>query len=292
LIASSARQLRRMLGFSLWTVLGRLVQVAVLQGDKLVAVRVAGAVGLPSYLVPFNVAQRLNTMGSAAVTAVYPVAAGRRNQGAAFHESYFVAARTVHLLTAAPAVTLLVLGPLFLHSWIGAEMAASGAGFLRALVVGYWVMSVGSVEAGCLEGWGYPRLTALAASAGLGVAAVVATVLAVTEGGLWAIAGGVAAWMTLTGIANAIAWHRISRFPARRLWHELLRPVGEMSVIGIALAEVLGGWAAPGPAGLLACGILVVLLLGYGFLRMFGAGERGRLLRRLAGLAGRGSGAT
>ncbi len=286
LIAVSARELRRMLTFSLWALLGRLVQLAMLQGDKVVAARTAGALGLPSYVVPFSVAQRLNALGSAAVTAVYPVAAGHHRAGHAFHESYFRAARVVHLCTAAPAITRGVLAPLFLHSWIGPEMAAAGAGFLRVLAVGYWIVSVASVEAGCLEGWGHPRLTALAATGGLIVAAAaVVALLALTEGGLWAVAGGVGAWMTATGLLTTIAWYRVSGFPAARLWHALLRPIGEMAVIGAVLGEIAGGWVPPGPAGLLACGALVALLFVYGLLRIFPGEERRRLLDRVAGLA-------
>ena len=287
LVAASAGQLRRMLGFSLWSLLGRLVQVAVLQGDKVIAARVAGAAGLAAYVVPFNLAQRLNALGAAAVTAVYPVAAGRAGTPAEFRESYFRAARVVHLLTAAPALTLIALAPLFLHSWIGPEMATTASGFLRVLALGYWIVSVGSVEAGCLEGWGHPRLTALAAAGSVAVAALVAGLLLPTAGGLWAVAGGVAAWMTATGLATTIAWHRVCRFPAARLWRELLRPVAEMAVIAAVAAALVDGWVAPGPAGLLACVALGVLLLGYGFLRLFPAEERRMLLTRVTGLASR-----
>ena len=285
LISASVRELRRMLTFSLWALLARLVQLVMLQGDTVVAARTAGALGLPSYVVPFNVAQRLNALGSAAVTAVYPVAAGHHRSGRVFHESYFWAARVVHLCTAAPAITLVVLAPLFLHSWIGPEMAAGGAGFLRVLAVGYWIVSVASVEAGCLEGWGHPRLTALAATGGLIAAAVVAALLALTEGGLWAVAGGVGAWMTVTGLLTTIAWYRVSGFPAARLWRALLRPIGEMAVTGAVLGELAGGWVTPGPGGLLACGALVVLLFAYGLVRIFPGEERRRLLGRVAGLA-------
>ena len=287
LVAASADQLRRMLGFSLWSLLGRLVQVAVLQGDKVIAARVAGAAGLAAYVVPFNLAQRLNALGAAAVTAVYPVAAGRAGTPDEFRESYLRAARVVHLLTAAPALTLIALAPLFLHSWIGPEMAATASGFLRVLGLGYWIVSVSSVEAGCLEGWGHPRLTALAGAGSVGVAALVAGLLLPAAGGLWAVAGGVAAWMTATGLATTIAWQRVCRIPTARLWRELLQPIVEMAGIALVAAALVGGWVAPGPAGLLACVALGALLLVYGFLRLFRAAERRMLLTRMTGLAGR-----
>jgi O-antigen/teichoic acid export membrane protein len=285
LVSSSARELRRMLSFSLWTLVSRLVQVAVLQGDKVLAVRAGGAAGLASYVVPFNVAQKLNVLGAAAVTAVYPVAAGRSRSADEFRESYFRAARAVHLFTAAPAIAVLALAPLFLHSWIGPEMAASGSGFLRVLAVGYWIVSVGSVEAGCLEGWGKPRVTALIAAGSMVVAGVTAAALALTAGGLWAVAGGVAAWMTASGLANTLAWLRVSRFPMRRLWQELLQPIVEMVVLGLGVGAVAGGRLAPGPGGLLACAGLAALLLAYGFFRIVPGAERKMLASRVASLA-------
>jgi O-antigen/teichoic acid export membrane protein len=278
---SAAGELRRMLSFSLWSFLSRLVQIAILQADKVIVARVSGAAGLASYIVPFGVAQRLNFLGSAAVTAVYPVAAGRGQSRSEFLESYFRAARVVHLFTAAPAIALLVWAPLFLHSWIGPEMAASGAGFLRALALGYWIVSVASVEAGCLEGWGHPRITALAASGSLAVAAVVAATLTMAEGPLWAVAGAVSAWMATSGLITVLAWHRVSGFPTARLWNELLRPIAEMVVLAVVVAEVAGGWLAPGPWGLLACAGLVALLLVYGFVRLFPHGEGRALLGRV-----------
>jgi O-antigen/teichoic acid export membrane protein len=44
--AASAGQLRRMVSFSLWSFLSRLVQVAIPQGDKVIVARVSGATGL------------------------------------------------------------------------------------------------------------------------------------------------------------------------------------------------------------------------------------------------------
>jgi O-antigen/teichoic acid export membrane protein len=286
LVSASAHQLHGMLSFSLWSLVSRLVQVSVLQGDKVLAVRAGGPVGLASYVVPFNAAQKLNFLGSAAVTAVYPVAAGGGQSGDAFRESYFRAARAVQLLTAAPAITVVVLAPLFLSSWVGPELAASGSGFLRALAIGYWVVSVGSVEAGCLEGWGHPRITALVAIGGLVVGGVVAGGLALTVSGLWAVAGGVTTWMTVTGLGNAVAWHRVCGFSVSRLRQEMLQPIGEMVVIGTIVGAVLGSQLAPGPGGLLACTALAALLLAYGFFRMFPGGERRQLLSRVTSLAG------
>jgi O-antigen/teichoic acid export membrane protein len=283
-LAASARELRRMLSFSLWSSLSRVVQIVTLQGDKVLAARIAGTAGLPAYVVPFGVAQRLNVLGSAAVTAVYPVAAGSGQSRAQFLEAYFRAARVVHLLTAAPAIVLLAWATLFLESWIGPELAASGGGFLRALALGYWIVSVTSVEAGCLEGWGHPRLTAFAAVGGLALAVIVGTVLALSEGRLWAVAGAVSAWMVTSGLVTAIAWQRVSGFPVARLWRELARPVGEIVVLGVVIAELAGGWVAPGPWGLLACAGLAALLLVYGFARLFPRGEGRALLGRVVGV--------
>jgi len=224
-------------------------------------------------------------LGAAAVTAVVPAAAARSRSRADFLESYFRTARIVHLCTAAPAIAVLVWAPLLLHSWVGAELAASGAGFLRALALGYWIMSVASVEAGCLEGWGHPRITALAAAGSLAVAGIVFVALALDGERLWAVAGAVTAWMLASGVVTMIAWYRVSGFPPARLWRELVRPVGEMVLIGVAAGALAGGWLVPGPWGLLAGAGLVALLLVYGFLRLFPGAEARALLGRLVNAA-------
>ncbi len=286
--SSVISQLRQMLNVSLWSLTNRLVQIAVLQGDKLIAAKAAGAAGLPFYSVPFGLAQRLNVLGSAAVTAIYPVAAlygGSRDE---FVETYFRASRVVHLLTAAPAITMIVLAPLLLDSWLGPLMASAGAGYLRALAVGFWIISVGSVEAGCLEGWGHARLTALAACAGVMAALVTGAVLATATGLLWAVAGAVCAWMVTTAAVNAVTWYSIAGLSMSRLRRELVYPVAEMVTLGVLAGEVVATFIPPGPVGIAACGGLCALLALYGSRRMFGIEERRMLWGRVAALvAGR-----
>jgi O-antigen/teichoic acid export membrane protein len=269
-----------MLGFSVWTFLSRLAQVAMLQGDKVVAARVAGIAALPVYSVPFGVAQKLNFLGAAAVTAVVPAAAQGQARGD-FLASYFRTARVVHLCTAAPAIVLLVWAPMLLQSWVGAELAEAGAGLLRAMTLGYWVMSVASVEAGCLDGWGRPRLNAMASLTGLGAAAVVFVTAVLFAGRLWAVAGAVTSWMIASAVVTAVAWQRVSGFPAARLARKLLQPIAEMAGLGLVIAVLASRWIVPGPWGLLAGVALGGVLLAYGFMRLFPGAERRAVLGRL-----------
>lgn len=282
-LATLTRQLGSMLSFSLWTFLSRLAQVTMLQADKVVAARLAGIAALPTYSVPFGVAQKLNFLGAAAVTAVVPAAAHGQAR-ADFLASYFRTARVVHLCTAAPAIVLLVWAPMLLQSWVGVELAAAGAGFLQVLTLGYWIMSVASVEAGCLDGWGRPRLNAIASLAGLGAASITFLVVApLAAGRLWAVAGAVTSWMIATGVVTTMTWLRVSGFSPSRIVRGLLQPIVEMAILGIAIAALTGRWLVPGPWGLLAGVALGGVLLAYGFVRLFPGAERRAVLGRLAG---------
>ena len=62
----------------------------------------------------------------------------------------------------------------------------------------------------------------------------------------------------------------------------MLRPVVEMSVLGMGAAEIVQRWTVPGPAGLLACAALATVLPVYGFFRLFSAAGRPSLAARLA----------
>jgi hypothetical protein len=227
------------------------------------------------------VAQKLNFLGAAAVTAVVPAAAHGQARGD-FLASYFRTARVVHLCTAAPAIVLLVWAPMLLQSWVGVELAAAGSGFLQVLTLGYWVMSVASVEAGCLDGWGWPCLNALASLAGLVVAAAVGVTLMLAAGRLWAVAGAVTSWMIASGVVTTIAWLRVSGFPASRLVWGLLRPIVEMAALGVAIATLSSRWLVAGPGGLAAGAVLGGGLLVYGFVRLFPGAERRAVLGRLS----------
>ena len=87
------RQLRAMLGFSIWNYASRLIQMFVLQGDKIVIARWGGPAVLAFYSVPFNFAQRVSVLAGPAVTAIYPIAVVGRLDRESFMRQYLAASR-------------------------------------------------------------------------------------------------------------------------------------------------------------------------------------------------------
>jgi O-antigen/teichoic acid export membrane protein len=112
-----------MLGFSIWNYASRLIQMFVLQADKIAIARWGGPVVLAFYSVPFNFAQRVNVLAGPAVTAIYPIAVVGRHDRESFMQQYLAASRLLHVATAALAISVLVWGDRFLGAWVGGNGA-------------------------------------------------------------------------------------------------------------------------------------------------------------------------
>lgn len=273
-------ELRGMLGFSIWSYGTRLMQLLTQHADKILVARWLGPAALTFYSVPFNFAQRVSVFGGPAVTAIYPVAAAGQHDRDQFIQQYLRASRLLHVTTAALALALLLWGDRFLDAWIGAEMAARGSFTLRVLVVGFWLLSVGSFDGGCIEGWNRPRLTFLISLAGvttgLGVAAAANLMLANVAA---AVALGVSTFGVVAGAGQMIVWQRLSRYPPAFLLRRVLLPIVEMSAIA-ALASL---WLRPVIEGRVASIVtllsLMAALAAYGVWRTLSGDE----LRALGG---------
>ncbi|MEP6914388.1 MAG: oligosaccharide flippase family protein [Acidobacteriota bacterium] len=228
------RQLRAMLGFSIWNYASRLIQMFVLQADKIVIARWGGPAVLAFYSVPFNFAQRVNVLAGPAVTAIYPIAVVGRLDRESFMRQYLAASRLIHVATAALAIAVLVWGDRFLAAWVGPEMASRGTLFLRALTVGFWAVSVGSFDGGCIEGWNKPQLIfALSAGAAVVGLAIVATAMWAWQRPDAAVALGVAGYFVAVGIGQMVVWYRISRYPLSFMFRRVALPVAEMGLLGV-----------------------------------------------------------
>jgi O-antigen/teichoic acid export membrane protein len=276
-------QLRSMLGFSIWNYITRLFQMLALNADKIVLTRWAGPAVLPFYAVPFNFCQRINFLAGPAVSSIFPVAAIGRTDPEAFIRQYLSASRLVHVTTAAAAISILVWGGRFLGAWIGPEMQLNGHFFLTALTVGFWLVSVGSFDGGCIEGWNYPRRTclisALAILAGLAVLASTWSSLGAAK----SVALGVATYFSLAGIGQAIVWYFMARYPlAFQLKHVAL-PIAEMGLIAIVAEVVLEPRIQGRIAVIVTLFALMALLGSYGIWRAFSRDELRALTRRVLG---------
>lgn len=276
------QQFQSMLGFSFWSYLTRLFQMCMFQGDKILMARWAGAAALPFYSVPFNFSQRINAVaGGPAVTAMYPVAAVGRLDREPFLRQYLAGARMVHVLTAAAAIALLVWGDRFLAAWVGPEMAARGTFFLRILSVGFWLVSVGSFDGSCVEGWNQPRVTCLvsacAAVAGVAVAVALKPWLEPAQ----TIGVAVSTYLGGAGIGQMIVWQRMVRYPVSFMVRRVAVPIVEMAGIGAVLAFVAGPMVTSRLAVIALLAVFAAGLAAYGLLRAFSRDEVRVLIGRM-----------
>jgi O-antigen/teichoic acid export membrane protein len=275
-------QLRVMLGFSLWNYASRLIQMFVLQADKIMIARWGGPAVLAFYSVPFNFAQRVNVLAGPAVTAIYPIAVVGRLDRESFMQQYLAASRLLHVTTAALAISVLVWGDRFLGAWVGPEMALRGTFFLRALTVGFWAVSVGSFDGGCIEGWNKPRvifvLSAIAAVAGLAIAA---TAMWSMTSAAQAVALGVSGYFVTVGIGQMVSWYRIARYPVRFMFGRVALPVAEMGLLAV-IASMLLRRTIEGRVGSIVTLFGLMAGLGaYGVLRALSGAELRTLAARL-----------
>ena len=273
---------RRMLSFSLWSFASRMIQIVVLQGDKAVAAWVTGAAGFAFYSVPFGLAQKVNFVGAAAVNSIYPVAAAAVETRERFLATYFRAARMVHLVTGAGALTAIALSPLFLASWIGPEMAERGSVFLRLFVLGYWLASVGSLDAACAEAWGHPRATATVAGGALVVAALAGLGCYLLNVDLLvSLAVAITVWLVAAGMGSSAVWYRVGGISAGRMGRGIGLPLLEMAALAGLIAALLGSHPMSRAAGLVSLLAVAGVLGAYGWLRMFAASERRSLIEQM-----------
>jgi hypothetical protein len=241
---------------------------------------------LPFYTVPYNVAQKINFVGGPAVTAIYPTAAAGQFEPDSFMKKYSSGSRLVHMVTGAAAIAVLLWGGQFLRAWVGAEMASQGTFFLRVFTVGFWLVSVGSVDGGCIEGWNRPKVTFAISTISFGMAVVLAVITSPFLGTARAIATGVGGYLSFAGVGQIILWQRISRYPSAMFFRRIALPLAEMAALGLLLSSVLRRIVSGRLLVMGALPAIAALLVLWGTFRSFATDERRTILGRLTAFAG------
>ncbi len=95
------------------------------------------------------------------------------------------------------AIVLILIGPTFLHYWVGAESAAPASLLLPWLVIAYWILSLNSVSYYLLLGMGRIRFISLTVITS-GICAVIAAYMAIDYIGLVGAPAGRAAYAIIS----------------------------------------------------------------------------------------------
>ena len=250
----SAAALRSIGGFAGGVLLITLVALAAAQADKVLLSRILSLDAFGHYMFAFNVALVLEFVALPIVTAVQPrlvALAGsgdRQTLSSLFHRT----ARTICLLTAAPAALLVGFAPAIILLWSGnAELAGNTAPLLAIFALGTFVRSqcVLPYYLQLSHGWTSLTVWAYLVTLGVTVAALIALVPAFgAVGGAWIWSAAMAIYF----FALPIMFRRLLPGEAARFYLLDIALIAGAAFGGMAAARALTAGFPQSPAGLLA----------------------------------------
>jgi len=149
-------------GFSFFSMLSRLGMLAIYQIDKFFVAYFLPISMLSYYVVPFNLSQKLNFMGSNIASVAMPFATEKisTHQEQSFRQTYYRIAKSLWLLTLAPTMVVLVFSNQILRLWISPEFSRQGTIPLIFLAAGFFIISVATLEAVTIDASGKPQVNA------------------------------------------------------------------------------------------------------------------------------------
>lgn len=276
--------LRSMAGFAGWFLVASIGVVVLYQLDKVLLGSLLSVGAVTYYVVPGNLANRIQGFLGAATQVVFPASAGLLAEGA--HESvgrlYRDGTRLTALLGATLAVPMAVFAQPFLGSWMGPEFGERSALVMVLLVGTYVLLGLTGVVWGLAFGAGHAKANALFV---IGMGSL-DTALLLALVGPFGIVGAAIAYLVaaLVGVPPLIIYveRRILHLPGYAFLQEYLRVVPAVVaqlLLGLGLRLVGAGLLVT----VLSMGVTAVALpVLYFALRL--ATERDReLVRRLAG---------
>lgn len=153
--------------------------------DRMLVGSLLGPSSLTYYSIASQLAMQIHAVSAAGLSVIFPKVS-RKLEGSGHFSLWRVTKLTVAgnlLLSSSLALVLLLLGPMILRNWIGAESAASTARILPWLVIAYWMLALNIVPYYILLGMGRMRFVGITTMSS-GIVAVTAMYFAITHEGL------------------------------------------------------------------------------------------------------------
>ncbi|TPG47843.1 hypothetical protein EAH75_13660 [Rhodanobacter glycinis] len=153
--------------------------------DRMLVGSLLGASSLTYYSIASQLAMQIHAVSAAGLSVIFPKIS-RKLEGQGHFSLWRVTKLTVAgnlLLSSFLALVLLLLGPMILRSWIGADSAASTAKILPWLVIAYWILALNVVPYYILLGMGRMRFVGLTVLS-CGIIAITTMYFAITREGL------------------------------------------------------------------------------------------------------------
>ena len=240
--------LRRLAGFAGWFVVSSIGVAILYQLDRYLVGAVLGVASVTYYVVPGNLATRIQGVVAAAAYVVFPVSASlvARDDPEPLGRLYRDATRLLFVLGASVAVPLAAFAHPFLEAWIGREFADTSAPLLPVLAATYLLLGMTSVAWGLAFGAGRARANAMFA---LGLAVLDVTLFFVLVGPLGTMGAAVAFLLSAVVGAPALIVYveraicRLSGFEFLLQFARALPAVALQGLLAVAWASVVSGLA-------------------------------------------------
>lgn len=152
----------KLLSFGGFFLLSSVSAVILFHLDKLLIGSFLGISVVAYYVIPGNIASKIQGVINSASNIAFPVSSaleGQNDKGK-LHKLYFEGTRITLILATMLSVPLIVFADKFLLYWIGEEFAINSGNVMRVLVATYYFLSIGAVIWAICLGAGRSKINA------------------------------------------------------------------------------------------------------------------------------------
>lgn len=255
-VAPSIAELRGLLVFGSWVMVTAIVGPLMVTSDRIVIGAVIGSAAVVAYSIPFQIGSRTVLLPNAVAQALFPrLAAQSETQPIPLAK---LSAIVVGQWYALPVVGLVCLADPLLHLWLGDRIDTRSILIGQILMVGFWVNAIAYMPYSHIQAGGNSRFTGTLHLIELPIYFAMLFLFGWIFG-LYGVALAFAARNALDCVALLIK----AGFWDRDL---LVRLAGPSIVIvaSLCVSVVIDGWFS----GIVAAGVLCLLLLGFCWLQM------------------------
>ncbi|MFH1477066.1 MAG: flippase [Verrucomicrobiota bacterium] len=152
---------RPLLSFGGWMTVSNITLPLMIHVDRFIVGAVRTLADVAYYTNPAEIVVKMLILPRALVSALFPPMTMHLARGSAEADALFGRALKLLLLALFPAVlALYTVAPEFLHFWLGADFARTGAGILRLLTAGIFVYAMSYLAFSILQSANRPDLSA------------------------------------------------------------------------------------------------------------------------------------
>lgn len=150
-------------GFGLFYLASTVGVTMLYQLDKLLVGSILGTAAVTYYVLPGNLANKIQGLVAAATAVIFPVSAALTEGGhrETLVELYREGTRFAYILILMMAVPMAIFADRFLLHWVGAEIAGNSATAMVLLVITYGLLSASSIPWGIANGSGRAKVNAV-----------------------------------------------------------------------------------------------------------------------------------